>query len=46
MAKINKYKAIISYAPDPRLPQLDKTEYQTPLSREKVTLYLLSLQPR
>lgn len=44
--KINKYKAIISYAPDPRLRQLDKTEYATPLSRGKVTLYLLSLQPR
>lgn len=44
--KINKYKAIISYAPAPGLPQIDKTEYSTPLARGKVTLYLLSLQPR
>lgn len=41
--KINTYKAVISFVPDPRLKVIDRIEYATPLSSRKGVLYLLSL---
>lgn len=43
--KLNSYKAVVTYAPDPRLKVLDKAEYSTPLSSKKGVLYLVSLRP-
>ena len=43
--KLNPYKALVTYAPDPRLKVLDKAEYSTPLSPRKGVLYLVSLRP-
>jgi len=42
--KVNGYKAIVSYNPDPRFKVLDTAEYSTPLSSQKGVLYLLSPQ--
>lgn len=41
--KVNRYKAVVSYTPDPRLKVLDSIEYSTPLSSKKGVLYLLAL---
>jgi hypothetical protein len=40
----NTYRAMVSYAADPRLKVIDKAEYSTPLSSSKGVLYLLSLE--
>lgn len=42
--KVNKYKALVSYAPDQRYTMMDKAEYSTPLSSGKGVIYLLSIQ--
>jgi len=39
---INKYKAKITFAQDPRLIVLDTAEYSTPLSSRKGVLYLMA----
>jgi len=44
--QITRYKAIVSFTPDPRLKVLDKAEYSTPLSSRKGVLYLMSLEQR
>ncbi len=39
---INRYKAIVSFTPDPSLIIVDRQEYSTPLSSRKGVLYLLA----
>ncbi len=41
---LNRYKAIVSFTPDPRLTVVDRQEYSTPLSNRKGVLYLLALK--
>lgn len=42
--QVTDYKAMISYAQDPRFKLLDKAEYSTPLSSRKGVLYLMSIK--
>lgn len=42
--KVNDYKAIVSFKPDPRFRLVDKAEYSTPLSSSKGVLYLMSIK--
>jgi hypothetical protein len=42
--KVNDYKAIVSFTPDPRFRLVDKAEYSTPLSSRKGALYLMSIK--
>ncbi|MDP2866368.1 MAG: hypothetical protein Q8O90_09005, partial [Elusimicrobiota bacterium] len=42
--KVNDYKALVSFKPDPRFRVLDKAEYSTPLSSRKGVLYLMSIK--
>jgi hypothetical protein len=42
--KVNGYRAIVSFAPNPAYRTAATLKYDTPLSREGGTLYLLALE--
>ncbi|MCM2267319.1 MAG: hypothetical protein NDI60_06015 [Elusimicrobiales bacterium] len=44
--KVHRYRARISFAPDPRMQVLDTAEYATPLSPRKGVLYLMIPKPQ